>query len=354
VAEAVDTPASFAGRARPGPRNLITDVDGLMVGQAEDPRARTGVSVILPDTSAVAACDVRGGGPGTRETDALAPENLVDAVDALVLSGGSVYGLAAADGVATWLGAHGRGFGLSTSPGAPPSPIVPAAILYDLANGGDKAWGMEPPYRALGVAAAKAAADTFALGTTGAGFGAMAGTLKGGIGSASVVTHDGITVGAIVAVNSFGSVVAPGGRSFWAAPFEVDGEFGGMGAAGLAAAPDDWGLAKASANASARQNTAIACVATDAALSPAQAKRVAIMAQDGLARAIRPAHSPFDGDVVFALSTARRPLPEPAAFAIARIGALAADCLARAVARGVHEASPWSDGAPICWRDLPV
>jgi L-aminopeptidase/D-esterase-like protein len=340
--------------ARPGARNLITDVPGLAVGQAEDERARTGVTVILPDQAAVCACDVRGGGPGTRETDALAPENLVDAVDAVVLSGGSVYGLAAADGVVAWLGAQGRGFALATAAGVPPSPVIPAAILYDLANGGDKAWGREPPYRRLGIVAAEAAGAVFALGTAGAGYGAMAGTLKGGTGSASIVTADGITVGALACVNSFGAVVAPGSRAFWAAPFEIGAEYGALGAAALKTDPDDWGRAKANPDPTlgARQNTTVACVATDMALTPAQAKRVAIMAQDGLARAIRPAHAPFDGDVVFALSTGRVALPDPAPRMLARIGALAADCLARAIARGVYEAVPWTPAGPICWRDL--
>jgi L-aminopeptidase/D-esterase-like protein len=343
----MDTKPSHAG---PGARNLITDVLGLRVGQAHDASVRTGVTVILPDDRAVCACDVRGGAPGTRETDALAPENLVDAVDAVVLSGGSVYGLAAADGVAAWLGARGRGYGLSALPGVPVSPVVPAAILFDLANGGDKAWGETPPYRAMGMAAVACAAEAFELGVAGAGYGAMAGALKGGIGSASVVAADGFTVGAIVAVNSFGSVTAPGGRTFWAAPYEIAGEFGGLGAAGLAAAPEDWGLAKAPG---ASRNTTIACVATDVALTPAQAKRVAIMAQDGLARAIRPVHAPFDGDVVFAISTARRPMPPPADYAVARLGSLAADCLARAVARAVFEAVAWPGGEVACWRDLP-
>jgi len=331
----------------PGPRNLITDVPGLKVGQAEDARARTGVTVILPDERAVAACDVRGGAPGTRETDALAPENLVDAVDAVVLSGGSVYGLGAADAVTAWLGARGRGYGMVE--GIPRSPVVPAAILFDMANGGDKAWGEEPPHRALGRRAIDAAGLDIALGTAGAGYGAMAGGLKGGTGSASAVTTDGYTVGAVVAVNSWGSVIAPGGRSFWAAPFELADEFGGLGAAGLSAGPDEWGSAKRPTEA---RNTTIACVATDAILTPAQAKRLAVMAQDGLARAIRPIHAPFDGDVVFALSTGRRPLVEPDNYTLARLGALAADTLARAVARGVFEAKPWPDAYVPCWRDL--
>ena len=300
------------GRLKPGRRNLITDVPGLAVGQAADPNARTGVTVLLPDERAVCAVDVRGGGPGTRETDALGAENLVDAVDAVVLSGGSVYGLAAADGVAAWLGARGRGYGLVRGPGVPPSPVIPAAILYDLANGGDKAWGLDPPYRALGLAAVQAAGADVVLGTAGAGYGAMAGRLKGGLGSASIVTGDGVTVGALAAVNSFGSVTAGDGRSFWAAPFEIGAEFGGLGTVGLATATEDWGRAKAEPAAGAgRQNTTIACLGTDAILTPAQARRVAMMAQDGLARAVRPAHAPFDGDVVFVLSTGRRPLGEP-------------------------------------------
>ena len=335
--------------AAPGMRNLITDVPGLTVGQAQDLAARTGVTVILPDDRAVAACDVRGGGPGTRETDALAPENLVEAIDAIVLSGGSVYGLAAADGVVSWLGARGRGYGLVNRPGVPKSPVVPGAILYDVANGGDRDWGEDPPYRRLGREAVEAAGLDFQLGTAGAGTGAMAGSLKGGTGSASILAADGIAVGAVVCVNSFGSVVSGDNRTFWAAPFELGVEFGGLGPAGLSARPDIWDLAKADPQA--RMNTTIACVATDVALSPAQAKRVAVMAQDGLARSIRPIHAPFDGDVVFALSTGQRPL-EGGDFTVARIGALAADCLARAVARAVYEATPWPGSDVRCWRDL--
>jgi L-aminopeptidase/D-esterase-like protein len=341
--------SEIAAPGCPGPRNLITDVPGLKVGQAHDMAVRSGVTVILPDARAVCACDVRGGGPGTRETDALAPENLVDEVDAVVLSGGSVYGLAAADGVTAALGAQRRGFVVSADPAVPPSPVVPGAILFDLANGGDKAWGEAPPYAELGRRALAAAAQDFELGTAGAGCGAMAGALKGGVGSTSVTTADGFTVGALVAVNAWGSVVAPGGRAFWAGPFELDGEFGGLGGQGLAAGPEAYGLAKA---ADAPRNTTLACVAVDAVLTPAQALRVAIMAQDGLARAIRPIHAPFDGDVVFALATQRRPLPEPQAYTLARLGALAADCLARAVARAVHAATPWPGSQVRCWRDL--
>lgn len=320
-------------------RNLITDVPGFKVGHAHDANIMTGTTVILPDVAAVCGVDVRGGGPGTRETDALSPENLVDAIDAIVLSGGSVYGLAAADGVASLLGSQGRGFGLMDLPGVPKSPVVPAAILYDLANGGDKQWGQTPPYRDLGIQALQAAAHDFGLGAVGAGFGARAGALRGGLGSASHTTEDGFHVGAIVAVNCFGSVIMPGSDAFWAWPLEQNGEAGGVRPdPGLIVAPDDWGQAKANPATAGRTNTTIACVATDVALTPAQAKRVAQMASAGLARAIRPIFAPFDGDVVFALSTAQQKLPEPTAFHLARIGALAADCLARAVMRGVYAA----------------
>lgn len=321
-------------------RNDITDIAGLAVGQAHDGTVRTGVTVCLFDAPAIAAIDVRGGGPGTRESDVLRPGGLVDAVDAIVLSGGSVYGLGAADAVCASLGAEGRGFALMPRPGVPVSPIVPAAILYDLANGGAKDWGDTPPYGALGRAALADArhARPVVQGKAGAGYGAMAGTLPGGTGSASACTSDGIIVAALACVNSFGSVRVPGTRSYWAAPFERDGEFGGVR---FVTTPleelEDWGEAKF--DPAPRENTTLAIIATDAALTPDQARRVAIMAQDGMARAIRPVHTPFDGDVVFAASTARQPLPEPAALSVARIGSLAADCLARAIARGVHAAT---------------
>ncbi|MFN3834692.1 MAG: P1 family peptidase [Glycocaulis sp.] len=320
--------------------NDLTDIAGLSVGQAHDGAVRTGVTLVLFDTPAIAAIDVRGGGPGTRESDVLRPGGLVDSVDAIVLSGGSVYGLGAADAVCAALGAEGRGYALMKQPGVPASPIVPAAILYDLANGGAKDWGGTPPYPGLGRAALKDARSRkpVALGRAGAGYGAMAGSLPGGTGSASAMTADGITVAALACVNSFGSVRVPGSSAYWAAPFERDGEFGGH------RLPDypleeleDWGAAKL--NPAARENTTLAIVVTNAALTPDQARRVAVMAQDGMARAIRPVHTPFDGDVVFAASTGERPLPAPSAFSTARIGALAADCLARAIARGVHAAS---------------
>lgn len=318
-----------------GKQNLITDVAGLKVGQAEDNAARTGVTVLLSDAAVRAAVDVRGGGPGSRETEALALDTLVDEVDAIVLSGGSVYGLAAADAVCRLLGAKGRGFSLVDKEGVPKTPIVPAAILYDLANGGDKSWGSEPPYARLGEEALDAAAETFSLGAAGAGRGATAGAYAGGVGSASAVTAGGYTIGAIVAVNPFGSPFVPGTNQFWAAPFEVGDEFGGRGsprnpqAEGL---PQDSKL-----GASARQNTTIAIVATDADLSAAELKRVAVMAQDGLARAIRPAHGPTDGDIVFAVSTKAKPVTGRLPVLL-EVGNAAGDVLARAIARGVFAA----------------
>ncbi len=332
-----------------GPRNLLTDVDGISVGNAEDLSVRTGVTVVLPDQAAIAGVDTRGGGPGTRETDALDPACLVDAVDAIVLSGGSVYGLAAADGVVSHLGAQGRGYRLGAAEMA--CPVVPSAILFDLMNGGDKNWGEEPPYRALGKAACQAVGQDFALGNAGAGMGAIAGQVKGGLGSASIVTEDGLQVAALIAVNPFGSTLMPGTDCFWAWPFEIDGEFGGRrpdGGGGAIGWPADTkagpefdagmsALQAAAANPAA--NTTIGVVATNATLTPGEAKRFAIMAQDGLARSIRPVHTPVDGDTLFSLATSKVPLADPRPFHLARLGALAADCVARAVARGVYEAA---------------
>ena len=322
--------------SEPGPANLITDVAGVAVGNAQDDRIGTGVTVLVATDRAVAAVDVRGGGPGTRETDALAPENLVEAVDGIVLSGGSSYGLAAASAVAKRMGVDGRGFSIADSGFV--SPVVPAAVLFDLDNGGDKSWGDDPPYDELGAAAyAAASTDAFDLGNVGAGLGATAGTLKGGLGSASVLDANGLHVGALVAVNSFGSVLIPGTDCFWAWPFERDHEFGGRRPSSAAVDYDVSAGTKA-ARLGPRQNTTIGIVATNAQLTAGDARRVAIMAQDGLARAIRPAHTPFDGDSLFVLATGHQPLPEPAPLSLSRLGALAADCVARSIARGVFEA----------------
>ncbi len=316
--------------SRPGKRNLITDVAGLRVGNAHDANARTGVTVILPGERAVAGVDVRGGAPATRETDLLDPTCLVGKVDAIVLSGGSTFGLDAAGGAVNWLAGQGRGFPVRDTV----VPIVPAAALFDIVNGGDKDWGDQPPYRGLAVQACGSAAAEFALGNAGAGFGAvcMAGRLKSGLGSASAVTKDGITVGAIVAVNPFGMVTVPGQSAFWAWALEEDGEFGGLPPPEKPESADldyeMWGHLAG--------QTTLAVVATDVDLNEAQAKRIAIMGHDGIARAVRPVHTPFDGDTVFCLSTAKRPLEDAAI--LVQIGMIAADCISRAIARAVYEA----------------
>ena len=320
----------------PGARNLITDVDGLLVGNAEDSAVLTGVSVITSDTGMVAGVDVRGGAPGTRDIELLDPTCLVQDIHAIVLSGGSVFGEDAAGGVVASLAGKGIGFTFGDQP--LPCPIVPSAILFDLTNGGDKAWGSQPPYWQLGRDALDAAAAEFTLGNAGAGLGCLAGCLKGGLGSASCVVDD-ITVGALVAVNSYGSTVDPRTGDFWARPYELADEFGGRlnrplprGAVSL--------LAGTKAAGRPGTNTTIAVVATNAQLDKAQCKRLAIMAADGMARAIRPVHAPFDGDTVFALSTrCGKSIGDDAAL-LSLIGTAAADCLARAIARGVYEAGP--------------
>jgi L-aminopeptidase/D-esterase-like protein len=322
-------------RARPGPRNLLTDVPGIKVGNAADDALQSGVTVVLPDAPAVASVDVRGGAPGTRETDLLDPAARIDRIDAIALSGGSAFGLDAAAGLMGWLAERDRGVAV----GGAIVPIVPAAILFDLRDGIERRWGDTPPYRALARIAADTAADQFALGNVGAGLGAKAGRLKGGLGSASIVDPPGptggATVGALVAANPWGSVVMPGSPCFWAWALEQDDELGGqprpdIGAIDLAdlsdCAPPRMGT-----------STTLAVVATDATLTKADCRRLAMMAQDGIARAIRPVHTLFDGDSVFALATARRGPVDPAT--LVRLGALAADCVARAVARAVFEAA---------------
>lgn len=326
---------------RPGPRNLITDVAGLTVGHADDSAAGTGVTTLVCEGFYNASVDVRGGGPGVRETETLAAENLVGRAHAVVLSGGSVFGLAAADGVVAALSA--RGVGLHLKPGSPAIPIVPAAVLHDLANPGDKAWGLDPPYRRLGMASLDAAGPQFALGSAGAGLGAMAGLIKGGVGSASLDMGGGLVAGALIVANPVGSVMTPDGRAFWAWPFEIDGEFGGgrpdpaVGA--IDPVPDDGRLASLG-RLQPGAATTIGVVATTADLTTAECKRLAMMAHDGLARAVRPAHMPFDGDTLFAIATGACSIGhgDDRAVRLAAIGSAAADCTARAIARGVHEA----------------
>ncbi len=331
---------------QPGPLNLITDVPGLAVGHADDPRVKSGVTVVVPDQPAVASVMVLGGAPGTRETDLLAPEQTVAAVDALVLSGGSAFGLDAAGGVQSALSARGRGFAV----GPVRVPIVPAAILFDLLNGGDKDWGTCPPYRALGEAAVAAAAPgAFSLGTLGAGTGCTTATLKGGLGSASVRLPSGTTVGALVAVNALGSATLGDSGHFWAAPFEIGAEFGGLG--WPAPLPPTTSAIRTKLDAAAPgANTTIAIIATDAILTKGQARRLAVMAHDGFARALWPSHTPLDGDLIFALSTGQRPLGDPVTDFLT-LGAAAAAAMARAIARGVHAATPAAGDPMPTWQD---
>jgi L-aminopeptidase/D-esterase-like protein len=336
------------------PSGLLTDIPGIRVGHAGDLAVRSGVTAILFDRPTVASVDVRGGGPGTRETDLLDPERTVEAIDALVLSGGSAFGLDAAAGVMGWLAERGRGFPV----GGMQVPIVPAAILFDLLNGGDKAWGADPPYRHLGRLAAEAAGVDFALGSVGAGTGARTGNLKGGIGSASApVAGTPFQVGALVAVNAFGRAVVGDGPHFWAAPFEEGDEYGGLG---FPARIPEAAHAFPSRSAPGAATT-LAVVATDALLTKPQCRRLAVAAQDGLARALVPAHTPLDGDLVFAAATGAVPLADPVAD-LARLGHAAARVLARAIARGVYTATSLPgaapappgamEGLPPAWRDV--
>lgn len=304
-------------------RNRITDVPGLRVGHAHDARIKTGVTVLMANMPFTCGVHVMGGAPGSRETDLLAPDKLVEQVDALVLSGGSALGLDAASGVANGLRAQGRGFAV----GDQRVPIVPAAILFDLLNGGDKGWTLNP-YAALGAAALTNASDPDALGTVGAGYGATTATLKGGLGQASCTLPGGIVIGALVAVNALGSATVGDGSHFWAAPFEQNGEYGNRGLAvnyprGRPAMKGDV------------RNTTIGIVATNVRLTQAQCTRLATAAHDGFARALIPSHTPFDGDLIFAASHGDAQCDD-----LAWLGHAAATCMARAIARGIYHATP--------------
>ncbi|MBQ2261569.1 MAG: P1 family peptidase [Loktanella sp.] len=321
---------------KPGPRNLITDVAGLRVGNAQNDKIKTGTTVLVADAPFTASVHVMGGAPGTKETDLLAPDKTVQQVDALVLSGGSAFGLDACSGVMDGLRAQGRGFAV----GQMRIPIVPGAIIFDLINGGAKDWD-DNPYRALGRAALEAATPDVALGTAGAGTGALAAMQKGGLGSASLVLPDGTTVGALVVVNALGSVTTPGDRHFWAAPFEIDSEFGGAGPdprGGLVSPEPSLKEQAMKVQATGGANTTIAIVATDAHLTKVQCHRLAVTAHDGMARAIVPSHTPLDGDLVFGVATGSGDAPAPQI--LRDINAAAAICLSRAIARAVYEATP--------------
>ena len=338
------SPQPSGRRMKPGPRNLITDVEGLRVGNAEDHHIKTGTTVLVADRPFRASVDVMGGSPGARETELLAPDKLVEEIDAIVLSGGSAFGLDAGSGVSDGLRAMGRGFRVADVT----VPIVPGAILFDLINGGDKGWG-DNPYRALGARALASAAADFEIGTAGAGTGALTATLKGGLGSASMVLRSGHTVGALVGANGTGTVTMGHRANFWAAPFEMDGEFGGLGTW-----PDPVPFLESSYTkrdyVNEISNTTIAIVATDADLSKAQLKRLAVAAQDGIARAVSPSHALVDGDIVFAVSTGARPVDD-AIFDVMHLGHAAGICLARAIARAVYLAKPAPNDPVPTWRE---
>jgi D-aminopeptidase len=327
-------------------KNLLTDVAGVTVGHAQNDKVASGTTAILFDRPVVAAMDVRGGGPGVRDAVLLDLVNTVETIDGFALSGGSAHGLEAGGGVQAWLTERGRGFRLRDAL----VPLVTGAIIFDMLNGGDKKWGRFPPFRDLGYAAADAAGDTFALGSVGAGLGATTAGLKGGLGSASAKTDGGVTVAALAVVNAVGSTIVGDGPHFWAAPLEIDNEFGGRGLPAKFSQEMLKVRLKGSAAASASENTTIAVVVTDAKLDKAQTKRLAIIAQTGFARAIYPVHAPLDGDVVFAAATGVKPV-DPGA-GLTELGAIAANVMARAIARGVYEASalPFSGALPS-WKD---
>jgi D-aminopeptidase len=327
-------------------KNLLTDISGVRVGHADDAELASGVTAVVFDAPAVAAMDVRGGGPGTRESALLDPVNTVERIDAIALAGGSAFGLEAGGGVQAWLAEQGRGFRIRDAV----IPIVPGAICFDLLNGGDKNWGRYAPYRELGYVAAAAASASFALGSVGAGLGATTANFKGGIGSASATTPGGVRVAALAVVNAVGSVTIGDGPWFWAAPFEVDGEFGGRGWPNAFTPAMQAMRIKGGAAATAVENTTLAVVATDAILTKPQAKRLAMMAQTGFARAIYPVHAPLDGDIVFAAATCEKPV-DPLV-GLTELGMLAGNAVSRAIARGVYAAKalPFPDAQPA-WKD---
>jgi len=327
-------------------KNLLTDIKGVRVGHADDKALASGVTAVVFDTPSVAAIDVRGGGPGTREDALLDPVSMVEKIDAIALSGGSAFGLEAGGGVQAWLAERGRGFQIREAL----IPIVPGAICFDLLNGGDKKWGRFAPYRDLGYAAAAAADTKFALGSVGAGLGATSANLKGGLGSASAMTESGVLVGAVAVVNALGSTTVGDGPWFWASPFEIGDEYGGRGLP-LSFTPEMLAMRlKGGGAATAVENTTLAVVVTDAVLTKPQAKRLAVIAQTGFARAIYPVHAPLDGDVVFAAATGEKTI-DPVV-GLTELGMVAANVVARAIARGVFAATalPFRGALPA-WKD---
>jgi D-aminopeptidase len=326
-------------------QNSLLDVAGLTVGSAEDLTIASGVTAVIFDEPAIAAVSTLGGAPGTRDTTLLDLEMTVAHVDALVLSGGSAFGLDAAGGVQAVLREKGRGFRI----GAVTVPIVPQVILFDLLNGGDKNWGRMSPYFRLGMEAADRAGEQLRLGSAGAGYGATVAGFKGGLGTASARTASGHTLAALVAVNAVGSPLIGDGPHFWAAPYERDQEFGGLG--WPQTIPPDALRPRLKGAANEAANTTIGIIATDATLDPQQAKRIALAAHDGYSRALRPSHTPLDGDTIFCAATARQSGAVDVA-TLTDMALTAADVMARAVARGVYEASALPfPGALPSWQD---
>lgn len=307
-------------------------ITGIGIGHADDAALTSGVTTIVPDQACVASMHVVGGSPGTRESSLLDPVQVVERIDALVLAGGSAYGLDAASGVQAWLREQDRGFPV----GAMRVPIVPAAILFDLNNGGDKAWGRYPPYRELGYRAAAGAASTTATGRCGAGFGATTASTPGGLGVAFETLPCGATVMAVMAVNAAGSPLIGDTGCFWAAPFERSGEFGGRGLP-REMPPDVTHVRTKAGHSTAGLATTIGAVVTDAALTKLEAKQVAVMAHDGFARALYPVHSPGDGDLLYVLSTSEKLLSR-SELSLLAIGTTAANVVTRAIAQGVYAA----------------
>lgn len=335
--------------AIPGPRNAITDIEGLRVGNAHCSILRSGVTVVVTDKPVTCGFRVLGGAPGTRETDLLAVDKTVEHIDAIVLSGGSAYGLDAASGVHAALAAMGRGVQIGTAR----VPIVPAAILFDLLNGGDKSWGDTPPYRVLGIKAFEDAINgkDSEFGSVGAGFGATTAIVKGGLGTASIRFANGLIIGALVAVNALGNPMIGDGPYFRAAPFEIDNEFGGLGL------PKPWPLSannlyiKTHGSSSLHANTTIAVIATNARLTKAQATQLATASHDGYAQALWPAHTPLDGDCIFSLATGDIELTSPLEELII-LCAASSTCMARAIARGIYMASAIKDDIQPSWQSL--
>lgn len=332
---------------KPGPKNSITDIKGLKVGNAQDHTLKSGVTVLMCDEPMIASVAVHGGAPGTRDTELLAPENSVEEIDALVLSGGSSFGLDATTGVQSWLREKGRGFAV----GNVNVPIVPQAILFDLINGGNKDWGLHPPYRELGYAAATNASSQFETGTQGAGTGALVAGLKGGLGTASIKMESGITIAALFAVNALGNPLMGSTHHFNAAAFEHDGEYGGHGLPKTLPLNSDYPKYKFRDTASGISNTTIGIIATDALLNKSEVKRLAIAAHDGITRAIYPAHTPMDGDLVFSIASGQSGI-KPYHNDWMDLSTHAGNVVARAISRGVYDARSEANDIFPAYKDF--